>query len=106
MSTIISTDAVVDFQQILHFVNENNVSIKSIHEIDFEQSYMIVATDDIVKNFNVKVDNSTHHMVHWSDLDYLNTEELTQEGVTVQILDVTHRDGDEYKTVYYIKSFN
>ena len=99
-SNIIYSDHITDFQHVLYFLTENNMSTSEIAHVDLDGCHLKIKTKEIHKNFNVKLSQDLHQTIHWCEIDHLNQNVLTFNQI--QILDVVQRPTDEFKTVYYI----
>jgi hypothetical protein len=102
--TIINQEHIKDFQHISYFLNENNIPITSVTEIIFNDAFFAVPTEEIHKNFNVKLNNTPNKCINWCEIDYINELLKNNDEKIIQILDIIHLPNDEFKTVYYITS--
>ena len=99
-SNIIYSDHITDFQHVLYFLTENNMSTSEIAHVNLDECHLKIKTKEIYNNFNVKLSKDLYQTIHWCEIDYLNQNVLTSNQI--QILDVVQRPTDEFKTVYYI----
>ena len=102
--TIINQEHIKDCQHISYFLNENNIPITSVTEIIFNDAFFGVPTEEIHKNFNVKLNNTPNTCINWCEIDYINELLKNNDEKIIQILDIIHRPHDKFKTVYYITS--
>ena len=72
-SNIIYSDHITDFQRILYFLTENNMSTSEIAHVNLDECHLKIKTKEIYNNFNVKLSKDLSNVTCGSD----NGDELS-----------------------------